>query len=60
MLAGPAAGEALDAMLAAQMAAVHAAALRVLERAAECKDQPQIEALYLRLAARRSGSVDVT
>lgn len=52
--------DALGAMLAEQMAAVHAAALRALERAGACKDQPQIEALYLRLAARRSGSVDVT
>jgi hypothetical protein len=43
----------LEAMLAEQMAAVHAAAMRALERAAECtKDHPQIEALYLRQAAR--------
>jgi len=42
----------LEAMLAAQMAAVHAAAMRALRRAAECTDHPQIEALYLRTAAR--------
>ncbi len=42
----------LEAMLVAQMAAGHAAAMRCLGRAAECADRPQIEALYLRLAAR--------
>jgi hypothetical protein len=42
----------LEAMLAEQMAAVNAAAMRALERAAECKETPQIEALYLRQAAR--------
>ena len=44
--------DVLDAMLAVQMAAVHAAALRATRRAAECTEQPQIEALYLRQAAR--------
>jgi hypothetical protein len=44
--------DALEAMLAEQMAAVNAAAMRALERAAECKETPQIEALYLRQAAR--------
>ena len=42
----------LEAMLAAQMAAVHAAAMRALRRAAECTEYPPIEALYLRTAAR--------
>ncbi len=42
----------LEGMLVAQMAAVHAAAMRCLGRAAECSDHPQIEALYLRTAAR--------
>lgn len=40
------------AMLAQQMAAVHAAAMRALERAADCTAHPQVEALYLRQAAR--------
>ena len=45
--------DALEAMLAEQMAAVHAAAMRALERAATCSEEhPQIEALYLRQAAR--------
>jgi NRPS condensation-like uncharacterized protein len=45
----PAPRDELEAMLAEQMAAVNAAAMRALERAAECtKDHPQIEALYLR------------
>lgn len=48
----PAPRDALEAMLAEQMAAVHAAAMRALERTAECKETPQIEALYLRQAAR--------
>jgi hypothetical protein len=39
-------------MLVAQMAAVHAAAMRCLARAAECATDPKIEALYLREAAR--------
>jgi hypothetical protein len=51
-LAALAPRDALEAMLAEQMAAVHAAAMRALERAAECKETPQIEALYLRQAAR--------
>ena len=42
----------LEGMLAAQMTAVHAAAMRCLGRAAECKEHPQIEALYLREASR--------
>ncbi len=42
----------LEGMLVAQMTAVHAAAMRCLCRAAECADHPQIEALYLREAAR--------
>lgn len=43
----------IGAMLEEQMAAVHAEAMRALERAAECtKENPQIEALYLRQAAR--------
>jgi hypothetical protein len=42
----------LEAMLVAQMAAVHAAAMRALRRAAECSEHPRIEALYLRTAAR--------
>ena len=42
----------LEGMLVAQMAAVHAAAMRCLGRAAECGGQPQTEALYLREAAR--------
>ena len=45
-------GDALEAMLAEQMAAVHEAAGRAMKRAADCADQPQIEALYLRQAAR--------
>jgi len=42
----------LEGMLVAQMAAVNAAAMRCLVRAGECTEYPQIEALYLRLAAR--------
>jgi hypothetical protein len=42
----------LEGMLVAQMAAVHAAAMRCLMRAAECAEHPKIEASYLRLAAR--------
>ena len=42
----------LEGMLIAQMAAVNAAAMRCLGRAAECGDHPQIEALYLREASR--------
>lgn len=42
----------LEGMLVAQMAAVHAAAMRCLCRAAECAEHPQIEASYLRLASR--------
>ena len=42
----------LEGMLVTQMAAVHAAAMRCLRRAAECGEYPQIEALYLRTAAR--------
>ena len=52
LLAALAPRDALEAMLAAQMAAVHAAGLRATRRAAECAEQPQIEALYLRQAAR--------
>ena len=44
--------DALEAMLAEQMAAVHEAAMRATERAAESAEHPQIEALYLRQAAR--------
>ena len=44
--------DALEAMLTAQMAAAHEAALRAMERAAECAEHPQIEALYLRQATR--------
>jgi hypothetical protein len=42
----------LEGMLAAQMTAVHGAAMRCLARAAACGEHPQIEALYLREAAR--------
>ena len=42
----------LEGMLVVQMAAVHAAAMRCLGRAAECTEHPQIEALYLREASR--------
>ena len=52
LLAGAAPADALEAMLAEQMAAVHEAAMRATERAAECTDHPQIEALYLREGAR--------
>jgi len=52
LLAGAEPADALERMLAEQMAAVHEAALRATERAAECKEHPQIEALYLRQAAR--------
>ena len=52
-LATPEPRDALEAMLEEQMAAVHAAAMRALERAAACSEEhPQIEALYLRAAAR--------
>jgi len=52
LLAALAPRDPLEAMLASQMAAVHAAALRATKRAAECADAPQIEALYMRQAAR--------
>ena len=52
LLVGLTPGDALESMLAEQMAAVHEAALRATGRAAECREQPQIEALYLRQAAR--------
>ena len=52
LLAALAPRDPLEAMLAAQMAAVHAAALRAMTRAAECTEHPQIEALYARQAAR--------
>ena len=53
LLAGADPADALEAMLTEQMAAVNAAATRALERAAECSaEHPQIEALYLRQAAR--------
>jgi len=52
LLAALAPRDALEAMLTAQMAAVHAAALRAMTRAAECAETPQIEALYARQAAR--------
>ena len=52
LLAGAESADVLESMLAEQMAAVHEAALRVMERAAECRENPQIEALYLRQAAR--------
>jgi len=46
-------GDALEAMLVAQMAAVHEAAMRCLSRAAEvAAEHPEIEARYLREAAR--------
>ena len=44
--------DALEAMLVQQMAAVHEAAMRAMERAAESAEHPQVEALYLRQAAR--------
>ena len=52
LTAGLAPADRLESMLVEQMAAVHEAALRATERAAECKEHPQIEALYLRQAAR--------
>ena len=52
LMAALAAHGGLEAMLAEQMAAVHAAAMRATKRAAECSEHPQIEALYLRQAAR--------
>ena len=52
LLAALAPRDALEAMLAAQMAACHAAALRATKRAAECAEHPQVEALYMRQAAR--------
>ncbi len=52
MLAALAPRGALETMLASQMAAVHVAALRSLRRAADNGEHPQIEALYLRQAAR--------
>jgi hypothetical protein len=52
LLAALAPRDALEAMLASQMAAAHAAAVRAFERAAECAEHPQIEALYMRQAAR--------
>ena len=51
-LAEAAPADALEAMLTEQMAAVHAAGMRCLARAEECTDHPEIEALYLRQAAR--------
>ncbi len=46
-------GDALEAMLIEQMAAVHEAAMRCLSRAAEvAAEHPEIEARYLREAAR--------
>ena len=46
-------GDALEAMLVVQMAAVHDAAMRCLSRAAEvAAEHPEIEARYLREAAR--------
>ena len=46
-------GDALEAMLVVQMAAVHEAAMRCLSRAAEmAAEHPEIEARYLREAAR--------
>ena len=55
MMAAAAPRDALEAMLAAQMAAAHGAAMRAMRRAAECTDYPQIEALYARQAARLMG-----
>ena len=52
LLAGAEPADALESMLVKQMAAVHDAALRAVARAAECQDNPQVEALYLRQAAR--------
>ncbi len=52
MLAALAPRDHLETMLASQMAAVHVAALRSLRRAADSAEHPQIEALYLRQAAR--------
>jgi hypothetical protein len=45
-------GDALEAMLVEQMAAVHAAAMRCLSRAEACGEHPEIEARYLREGAR--------
>jgi hypothetical protein len=53
MMQAAAPRDPLEAMLAAQMTAVHGAAMRALRRAAECgAEYPQIEALYARQAAR--------
>jgi hypothetical protein len=52
LLAALAPRDPLEAMLVSQMAAAHVAALRATKRAAECADEPQIEALYARQAAR--------
>ena len=52
MMAAAAPRDALEAMLAAQMAAAHGAAMRAMRRAAECTEYPRIEALYARQAAR--------
>jgi hypothetical protein len=53
MMRAAAPRDPLEAMLAAQMTAVHGAAMRALRRAAECgAEYPQIEALYARQAAR--------
>ena len=54
-MAAAAPRDALEAMLAAQMAAAHGAAMRAMKRAAECTDYPHIEALYARQAARLMG-----
>jgi len=51
-MAAAAPRDPLEAMLAAQMAACHGAAMRAMKRAAECSEYPQIEALYGRQAAR--------
>ena len=55
MMAAAAPRDALEAMLAAQMAAAHGAAMRAMRRAAECTNYPRIEALYARQAARLMG-----
>ena len=52
MIRAAAPRDALEAMLAAQMAAVHGAAMRAMRQAAKCADYPKIEALYTRQAAQ--------
>lgn len=52
MIQAAAPRDPLEAMLAAQMAACHGAAMRALRQAAKCADYPKIEALYARQAAR--------